>query len=149
GGSFRGLRPEDLLLAIRDGDIVGTFGSWDQCDFRQTVVHGYGPPLGWVRPIYNVWARCRGRPRLPGRGDRVGFRGAALPLVADDTLEVFGALPTMALPRLVDADYLLIGLHESDSLLDVVRRWPATWYPTNLFQVCWDDDEAVRRSLDG
>lgn len=148
GGAFRRLRPEDLLLAIRDGAIVGTFGLWDQSDFRQTVVHGYGPPLGWVRPIYNAWARWSGRPRLPGAGDRFRSRCAALPLVDDDDPETFAALLGTAVARSTDADYLLIGLHESDPLLSVVRRWPATWYPTKLFYVCWDDGEPVRRSVD-
>jgi hypothetical protein len=148
GGPLRGLRPEDMLLALRDGAIVGTLGSWDQCGFRQTVVHGYGPPLGWVRPIYNACARWTGRPRLPGAGDRFRFRSAALPLVADDAPGVFAALLAAALARCGDSDYLLIGLHESDPLLPVVRRWRATWYPTCLFYVCWDDGESVRRSLD-
>jgi hypothetical protein len=148
-GPLRGLRPDDLLLASRGGTIVGMFGAWDQCDFRQTVVHGYAPPLRWMRPIYNAWARWSGRPRLPGAGDRFRYRFAALPLVADDDPAVFAALLSAALALRSDADYLLIGLHESDPLLAVVRRWPATWYVTQLFYVCWDDGEMVRQSLDG
>ncbi|HTK77764.1 MAG TPA: hypothetical protein VL371_21030, partial [Gemmataceae bacterium] len=148
-GPLRGLGPDDVLLAIRGGAIVGTLGAWDQSDFRQTVVHGYGPPLSWVRPIYNAWARRSGRPRLPGAGDRFRCRFVALPLVADDDPVVFAALLDAVLTRVCDADYIIVGLHEADPLLPVLRRHRATWYRTHLFHVCWDDGEPVRQSLDG
>lgn len=149
-GAFRDLRPDDLLLAIRGRGIVGTLAAWDQHGFRQTVVHGYGRPLGWVRPVYNAWARLAGRPRLPGPGDAFRYRVAALPLVADDDPAVFAALLDAFLVRGGgDADYLLVGLHEADPLLAVMRRRRATWYTTRLFLVCWEDGEAMRRSLDG
>jgi len=149
GGAFRDLRPEDLLLAIRGGAVIGTLGVWDQSGFRQTVVHGYGRPLGWARPVYNAWARWTGRPILPGPGDAFRYRFAALPLVDDDDPAVFAALLDAALARCEGADYLLVGLHESDPLLPVLRRRRTTWYTTHLFHVCWDDGEIVRQSLDG
>jgi hypothetical protein len=148
-GAFRELRPDDLLLAIRGGAIVGTLGVWDQGGFRQTVVHGYARPLAWARPVYNAWARWSGRPILPGPGDPFRYRFAALPLVADDDAAVFAALLGASLARCEEADYLLVGLHESDPLLSVLRHRRATWYTTRLFHVCWDDGEVVRQSLDG
>src|SRR5262249_19800834 len=121
GGAFRGLRPDDLLLAIRGGAIVGTFAAWDQSSFRQTVVHGYGAPLRWVRPVYNVWARWSGRSRLPSPGDPLRYHFAALPVVTDDDPSVFAALLDAVIAHRSDANYLLVGLHESDPLLPVLR----------------------------
>jgi hypothetical protein len=151
GGAFHDLGPDDLLLALRGGTIVGTLAAWDQHGFRQTVVHGYGRPLGWVRPLYNAWARLAGRPRLPGPGDAFRYRVAALPLVADDDATVFAALLDALLARGggSKAEYLLVGLHEADPLLSVLRRYRATWYTTRLFLACWEDGEELRRSLDG
>jgi hypothetical protein len=146
GGAFRGLRPGDLLLACRNGELVGTLAVWDQHDFRQTVVHSYGSPLHWVRPLYNCWARLRGLPRLPAPGEPFRYRTAALPVVAGDDGEVFRALVERAT---AGSTPLLIGLHEDDPLLDELRRYRATWYTTRLYLVCWDDGEELRAKLDG
>jgi hypothetical protein len=148
-GALRGLRPDDVLLATRDGSMVGTLAAWDQSTFRQTVVHDYSVPLRWVRPVYNAWAQWTGRGRLPGAGDPFRYLYAALPVVEDDDPAVFDSLLDSALARCNNVDYLLVGLHESDPLLPVLRRRPATWYTTHLFHVCWDDGEPVRQSLDG
>lgn len=148
GGALRGLLPHDVVLAIRDGVIVGTLATWDQSGFRQMVVHGYEPPLRWVRPVYNAWARWSGGTRLPGPGDAFRYRYAAVPLVEDDDPAVFAELLDAILTRDGKCDYLLIGLHQSDPLLSVVRRRRATWYTTHLFHVSWDDGEPVRQSLD-
>jgi hypothetical protein len=130
--------------------VVGTLAAWDQHAFRQTVVQGYGPPLGWLRPVYNAWARLADRPRLPKPGAAIRYRVAALPLVVDDDPAVFDALLDALLARGGgDADYLLIGLHEADPLMRALRRRWATWYVTRLFLVCWDDGEELRQTLDG
>jgi hypothetical protein len=45
--------------------------------------------------------------------------------------------------------YLMMGLHETDPLLPVVRACRAAWYDTRLYLVCWDDGEPTRKGLDG
>jgi hypothetical protein len=45
------------------------------------------------------------------------------------------------------ADYFMVGLHETDPLLAVVRRRGRA-YVTRLFLVCWGDGEPLRRGLD-
>jgi hypothetical protein len=75
---------------------------------------------------------------------------AALPVVTDNDPEIFAALLERVRARAAgSADYLLLGLHETDPLLDVVRVYPATWYVTRLYLVCWEDGEPLRASLDG
>jgi hypothetical protein len=150
-GGFQGLRAEDLLLAERRGRLVGTLAGWDQHAYRQTVVHGYGGPLRWARPVYNAWAVLRRRPWLPAPGQALRYLTAALPVVADDDPAVFAALLDGLLVRAAGGpwQYLLAGLHEADPLLPVLRRYRATWYVTNLYLVCWDDGEELRARLDG
>jgi hypothetical protein len=151
-GAFKDLRPEDVLLAFRGGALVGTLAGWDQQGFRQTVVHGYGGVLSWLRPAYNVWGRLRGLPQLPRPGGIVSYLTAALPVVVGDDPTVFAALLAGLRARAV-ADgahqYLMLGLHETDPLLPVVRACRATWYDTRLYLVCWDDGEPTCRGLDG
>jgi hypothetical protein len=149
-GLFRDLRPEHLLLARRGGRLIGTLAGWDQHNFRQTVVHAYSWPLCWLRPLYNAWARWRGAPRLPRPGQAFPYLSAALLAVADDAADVFAALleTLLSSERPGPWEYLLIGLHETDPFLAVLRTYRATWYTTRLYLVCWEDGEPLRRMLD-
>jgi hypothetical protein len=151
GGAFEDLKPEDLLLAIRGERLVGTLAGWDQQRFRQTVIEGYHGPLRWLRPLYNGWARLRGAPRLPAPGESLRHILAALPVCANDDDGVFNRLLDALIARSAggDCSYLLVGLHDGDPLLPVLRSYRAAWYTTRLYQVCWDDGEDLRGRLDG
>jgi hypothetical protein len=115
------------------------------------VVHSYGGALRWLRPLYNGWAWLRGRPLLPRPGAAFRYLTAALPVVAGDDPQVFGTL----LGRLRAArgggpwEYLLLGLHEADPLLQVARAFRPACYTTLLYLVCWEDGEGLRGSLGG
>lgn len=150
-GAFRDLQPHDVLLAFRDGRLVGTLAGWDQHAFRQNVVAGYNGLLRWLRPAYNTWARLRGWPRLPRPGGAVRSLLAALPVIADDDPATFAALLQELLNKTSAGqhEYLLLGLHEADPLLPVARSLPAKCYTTRLHLVCWQDGEPLRATLDG
>lgn len=149
-GTFRDLQPSDLLLAFRDGRIVGTLGGWDQSGFRQTVVERYSGLLRWTRWVYNGYAKLRGRPSLPKPGESFRYLTAALPCVENDDAEVFAALLDTLLARFAggDRDYLLLGLHESDGLLRPVAKRGTVSYVTWLYHVCWEDGDELRSRLD-
>jgi hypothetical protein len=150
-GALRDLRCEDLLLAFRDGRLVGTLGGWNQQHFRQSVVHAYSRRLRWTRPLFNVYASWRGLPRLPAAGERFCYLTAALPVVADDDPAVFAAL-LHSLTSSGDhgsADHLLVGLHERDPLVSVAQNHQVACYTTRLYLVCWDDGNTALAGLDG
>jgi len=87
---------------------------------------------------------------LPAPGN--GFRSltAALPLVVDNDSEVFTLLMRALLQQACSraADYVLIGLHETDPLWPLPKAFGGTCYTTHLFIVCWEDGEAEFRGLD-
>jgi hypothetical protein len=149
-GTFLDLRPEDLLLALRDNRIVGTIGVWNQSGFRQSVVERYSTRLRWAKPFYNGWSRLRGRPALPPVGEPFRYAVAAVPVVADDDLTVCEALLDAAVERAGAGTigHLLIGLHETDPLVPAARNRSRAAYVTQMFHVCWDDGNALRMSLD-
>jgi hypothetical protein len=149
-GLLKSLKPENLLLAFVEDRLVGTLGGWDQLGFRQNVVHGYTGPLRYARPFYNAWARIRGRAPLPKAGTPLRSLYAALFVVADDCSVTFCALLDELLRRAASMcyEYLLVGLHESDPLRRELKTYGGTEYRTRLFLVCWEDGEALRRSLD-
>jgi hypothetical protein len=148
-GTFRDLDPAGLLLAWKGVQLVGALAGWDQHAFRQTVVHDYSPVLRWARPLVNGWAWIRGWPGIPARGDSLRYLVAALPVVDGDPA-VFRALVDALRQQAAGGpwDYLLVGLHEADPLLPVLRSYSAREYTTRLYLVCWDDGDALRRSLD-
>jgi hypothetical protein len=149
-GLLSGLHPEDLFLAFRGKQLIGTLGSWNQHAFRQTVIHRYGWPLSWFRLPYNVWARCRGLPRLPRPGAPLHCLLGAIPLTVDDDPAIFQLL----LDTLFHAksgrqwECFCLGMHESDPLLPALQNQPARCYTTRVYLACWEDGENLRQSLD-
>jgi hypothetical protein len=150
-GLLKSLRADRLLMAFVDGRLAGILAGWDQMAFRQSVVHGYQGTLRYARPFYNAWAWVRGLPPMPAVGGSFRYLTGALPVVANHSCGVFGALVNELLRRCAGSPYqfLLLGLHGSDPLLRELRGRGGTEYKTRLFLVCWDDGEPLRNSLDG
>ncbi len=150
-GRLRGLELERLLLAERRGHLVGMLAGWDQHAFRQSVVHGYSGWMCRLRFLYNLVQQVRGLPGLPAPGEPLHCLTAALPLVADDDPSVFAALIAALCRRSAGGtwSHLLLGLHQSDPLLPVARRFAAARYTTLLYLVGWQESDAARAALDG
>jgi hypothetical protein len=140
-GTFMGLQPADVLIATRHGQPVGMLGCWNQASFRQTILEGYGAPLHYLRPWYNLLARLRGAPRLPPPGSPLRCLVAALPLVVDHDPAVVASLIEEAQRRYSGGvlDVLLVGMYESDPLLPVVQQFAAFSFVTNVYLVTWQD----------
>ena len=154
-GMMRGLCFDQVLLAEQDGRLVGTMAAWDQHGYRQSVVSAYHGGLRWFRWLYNIGAWSMGRPALPRPGDAFHYCMGALPVVAEDEESVFAALLEGLLDRLAGGpcSHLLIGLHEADPLLGVLKRYQVARYLTHLFLVSWPVEdpsiEEARLSLNG
>jgi hypothetical protein len=149
GGLLQDLGPEDIVLALRDGQIIGVLGAWDQSAFKQVVVRGYSRSLAWGRPFYNWAAAWRGAPTLPRAGSSIQARYGAILVIADDDEAVFRQLLAalggeMARRR---QELLLVGLHEHDPLLPLARPWAGLEYVTRLFAVTWPDDPPPNNAM--
>jgi hypothetical protein len=152
-GTFRDLPAENIWLAERRGQLIGSLAAWDQRGFRQSVVEGYRGWLRRLRPAYNVWARIRRQPRLPAPHNLFPFITAALPVVVNNELAVFRALLTHMLDELAgcrrdEPQFVLLGLHERDALTPVAKQLATQVYYTRLYHVCWQDGEPLREKLD-
>ena len=151
GSRFHSLRPEDILVARSHGEIVATMACWDQRSFRQIVVERFPPLLRWTRPLINAWARLSGNVPLPKTGTPLNCALAALLVVRDNREDVLQTLILKARRQLLlrNIDFLLVGLHERDPLLETARKIATHEYCTHLFLACWADGEALVNSLDG
>jgi hypothetical protein len=139
-GSLLDLKPEDVLLARRGGQLIGTLAAWNQSDFKQSIITGYRGWLRWFRRLLG----------LPPPGSELRYRTAALAVVREEDPAVFTALVQMhrRLLGFKGVKSLLVGLHERDPLLSAIRALRPRFYTTRLYLVCWDDGEAFRQSLD-
>jgi hypothetical protein len=146
GGLLRALQTSDILLAERRGDLVETLAVWDQHSFRQSVVNRYDTALKYARPVYNLLATLRRTAKLPRRGDPFRYVLGALCLIRNDDTSVFQSLLAASLARTAKgpADYLLLGMHESDPLVPLASRLAAQSYVTHLYAVAFGRDNAPK-----
>jgi len=134
-----GLRLDDILIAERDGEIVGTAALWDQSAYKQSVVQGY---TGWLR-------LCA--PFLPRAGHHIRSAYASLVCVANDDERVLARLLREVYNRAVARrfDYLVVGLDARDPALAVVRRYPHVSYPSRLYLGSWPNGGFAHVEPDG
>jgi hypothetical protein len=140
GRTLRGLAPEDLAVARRDGRIVGVMAAWDQAAYKQDLVAAYGPSLRRLRPLYHAAARALGARPLTPPGSAIPLAFAACTAVADDDPAVLRGLLAACAERARQRGkaYLMVGLADEDPLLPVVRRWLHVTYRSDLFTIAWD-----------
>ncbi len=142
-----GLRVDDLVLARSRGALRGVVAVWDQSALRQTVVRGYGPALGRLKPWLDVGRRIRGGRALPAVGEPLRVASASLFTVAADDAAVASALIAAAVAAAArrGAHALALTLDAVDPLLRVARRRPHVAYGSQLVALPLADPEFVRR----
>jgi hypothetical protein len=151
GGLLKGLRPQDVALAYRGQELVGTLAAWNQRSFKQTIIEGYTLWLAFARPLYNVCAQMMRWPVLPMAGSTLNCAYAAVPVIGSDDAGVFRSLLKWQLNRsaALGLQSLLVGLHEDDPLMPVAREFSRVEYITRLYIVYWPDDMPDLASLTG
>jgi hypothetical protein len=151
GPALRGLRREEIAVALRGGKIAGILALWDQSAYKQTVVRAYRDDLRRIRPLYNLAAKMMGAQPLTPIGQPIHFAYAALACVEDDDSSLFRSLLQTVYNWAAAQGFafLMLGLGERDPLLPTARRWLHIPYTSTLYTVCWQEDEAWRQGLDG
>jgi hypothetical protein len=102
----------NFLVYRENGRIVACLALWDQRPYKQIVIQKYMRPWTFLRPLYNLWARCARRQLLPAPGRRLeqvflAFR-ALDASVADK--EVFFIREALLTAEAMGADSVLFGV---------------------------------------
>ena len=118
--------------------------------FKQSIVERYSARMKWIRPLYNALSSFSGRPKLPRAGIPFDYVVAAIPVALHDDPAVFEALSRAARAQAAAAraGHLLIGCHEDDPFVSILRSQSVAFYATRLYYVCWDDGDRLRLTLD-
>jgi len=146
-----GLRPEDFFFAVKDGSMAGCAALWDQRAFKQTVVRGYGPSLGRVRPLANLIAPAFGMAKLPPVGGRVETIYLSHFMTEDESPDIAATLVSFAQKQAKKrgCDYMALGLSDRNPLTSALRRtFRHRTYKTVLYLVYWPEDASEADILD-
>jgi hypothetical protein len=151
GSRWRDFQPSDFYVARRNNQVIGVVGRWDQSAFKQTRVISYGRRLRWMVPAANAMQTLLGAPSFPEPGQYVPFFYVSFIAVDQDDAGVFRALLRQVYNDSVGSSfrYAVVGLHERDPLLAVIKDYSLTPFAGRLFCVCFSDGEHVYRTLDG
>ena len=146
GRALRGLALDDVLVARREGNVVGTMAVWDQSAYKQDIVEAYGPALRRLRPLYDLAAGALGARPLTPPGATIPLAFAACTCVEGDDPDVARALVSAAASAAHERGkaYLMVGLADADPLLGVVRRFPHITYRSDLYALSFDEDPSAR-----
>lgn len=150
-GLLRGLRMEDILLALRGGKIHGCLALWDQRPYKQSIVIGYSERFQQTAHALTRRGGTVGGPALPPPGSPFGYVTFALCCVAQDRLDIFRALfsnAMAAIHEMAGIDAALAGFHSDDLLINVAKQWPHLAYNSRLYVVHWADDRHDFEELD-
>jgi hypothetical protein len=148
-GLLRGIDPENILLAMRDRIVCGCLAVWDQRPFRQTVVAGYAPALNAMRSPLNALARLSGYPLLPPAGQILNLRYLSLICIKDNDKQIFKSLISNVFKLFRGQfPFVMVGFHENDPLLDVVKKFRHIPYTSRIYVACWEDGENDYSRLD-
>jgi hypothetical protein len=147
----RGFASTDWLAVGRAGTVAAVGGLWDQQAYKQAVVRGYAGPLRLLRPLASLALRALGAAALPPPGASVRGVYLAFHRVAGEDPAAFAALLDVACAEAARRGhaYLLVGLAARDPLLAVARRRLHVAYPSRLYSVSYEEDEAGDDAPDG
>ena len=139
-----GLALDDILIIRRGPGVRACLAVWEQRATKQTVVRGYAPWLGRLRPVLNLGAPFLGLPHLPPVG--AALRQAYLSHVAveDDDVAAFRGLLRAGLTRARrrGCALALIGLAAGHPFAAAVARRRGIRYRSLLHVVAWPDTPA-------
>jgi hypothetical protein len=146
GARMRGLKAEDIMVARRGDEVVGTLAAWDQSAYKQDVVEDYGPALRRLRPLYDLAAKALGFAPLTPPGAAIPLAFAACVCIADDDLNVMRLLLAACSQRVRAGGkaFLMLGLADNDPLLPVARQTLHVPYHSDLFAASWAADRLAK-----
>ena len=132
--------------------MVASAALWDPRNYRQTVIHGYSPPLAFIRPAANIAAWILGQPRLPAP-NTILANAFITQLVVDPAnspalIELINVLRKTASQRGIE--FITLGFAGDDPRLVAVRsNFRRREYLTRLYLVRWPEFGGSASELDG
>tara|TARA_B100000530_G_scaffold334074_1_gene283258 strand:- start:611 stop:1726 length:1116 start_codon:yes stop_codon:yes gene_type:complete len=138
-----GLKPENMLVAINNEEIVGCMAMWDQRSIRQTVVKGYKNSLSKIQWLINGYSLILGYPPLPKKNSKLKSCFISHVAIDKDNPDIFLELLTQCHNFLIqkNIEYMVIGFDENHPFDHIVKsnfkNVPAY---SRIYLVSWEGD---------
>ena len=138
-----GLKPENMLVAIKNEEIVGCMAMWDQRSIRQTVVKGYENSLSKIQWLINGYSLILGYPPLPKKNSKLKSCFISHVAIEKNSPDIFLELLTQCHNFLIqkNIDYMVIGFDENHPFDHIVKsnfkNVPAY---SRIYLVSWEED---------
>jgi hypothetical protein len=142
-GTLRDFKIEDFYVAIKDDDIVGVIGKWDQGGFKQNIIGGYSFLFKVYKTVHNFVSGFSRIPKIPAVGEKINYLYLSFIATKDNDPDIFNFLLKSVYNDLVNSDYLylVIGLHQDDKLLKSLKGFSCLTYRSNLYINFWQGDD--------
>ena len=122
------------ILEDPSGEIVCAGAIWDQREYKQYIVRGYGGAYRLLYPLSPL-VRLLGYPRLSPPGTVLPFFTLSCFASKEDSPALFGLFLRGIRSAGRGFDYLLVGLHGEHPFRRVVARRPHIVYRSRLYLV--------------
>ncbi|MDD5008251.1 MAG: hypothetical protein PHC68_07585 [Syntrophorhabdaceae bacterium] len=150
-GYLKGICAEDFYIATEGHKIVGVAAKWDQSGFRQLVIEGYSAGMVVLRFVYNSLAPIFKFSKLPPRGLPLKMLYVGFIAVDNNEPGIFRAILRTIYNDAVSTGYqcILVGMHSSDPLREVMREYAHFKYLSRLYVVRWGSEADNEVKIDG
>ncbi len=145
----KGLKAENIFVAFRDGEPVGTLALWDQSAFRRWMLYR-SPKLRFIQPGINLYSWLRRLPAIPSNNKPVDCRYLSLICIKNDDPEIFQALFYHAMKQVIrdkSSPLLIMGHFDTDTMYHSVS-FPQLELKSNIYCFTWQQDLAQFYSID-
>ena len=145
-------------IGLGQGDFYSLTGTnntlaaaiWDQRCFKQTVIRGYHPSLGRLRPAHNFFAGIFGRPKLPAVGTTLAGGFVSHLMASANCPDMLCQLISGLCRRAADRglEFLTLGFAAKDPRLEPIRRrFRPRQYYSRIYVVSWPEIGGLKAEL--
>jgi hypothetical protein len=146
-GLFKGLKPENIFIALKDGNPIGTLALWDQSEYRRWMLFRK-QSFRIIQPVINLYSHLRGLPSIPSDNKPVDCRHLSLICIQDDDPEIFQALFYHAMNYVIsDRPLFVLGHFDADPMYASIN-FPELVLKSKIYCFAWQENLAHLNSVD-
>lgn len=134
---------KDFYIAIKDDNIIGVVGTWDQSRFKQIIINGYKGKMKYISKFNDLFHL-----NIPKVSENIRLLYANLITIKNNDPNIFRSLITKICLDNIKFQYLSIGLHENDQLGNAFKKMKYIKYSSRLYIVCWDEEIDYFKKID-
>lgn len=146
--SFLNLTIRDFyLLHTEDHKLLAAGVPWDQQDYKQYVVQGYGGILKFLYPFSRIFPFF-GFPALPAPQSLLKFFTLSFWGIKENKPEYFLRFLDGISKISGEYPFFLVGLHERHPLWPILQKQPHISYRSKIYLVFWEEQREYIQNLD-